>query len=484
MITLASIAIDLNADTSRFDAGMNGVISRAMGVGGRAGSAFGIGFSNPILNALAGVNSLIGGVQTVVSGALDISGMRTAATFGVYRRQLTAIAGDAGVAEKAIKGFVDIANNSSYDTDQVLAFGLKQAGKTGDVAGATAQTQRTLDAAAALGVTNGNFNRFQINLDQMQNRGGRVAGAENIRQFRDVAGSANTIIAKSLGISVAEANKKIFKSTGNEIIAMINAVGDANKGAAARMSGSDPLAVGANIIDSMKSGMEPTGRMLNTVLTPVALGVKKVVDTLGLLNSVTGGGAGLVGVIGGGVVVLRLFGGATATAIGATRTLTGSLLQMAGAAEIAAGASRAGAISSVGGGLAGVAGGAVSGTVGGGIAAVAAGASRIGGFIAAAGRVARFIPVPVSPKGVENSGNALRMIGLGGFVEWVDKIKGKGAGGPAADKHAKAMQEHTAALQTASKSFGGGARTATSLSIVEREWSVYQIYSGNKVGVG
>ncbi|MES2463377.1 MAG: hypothetical protein V4671_22620 [Armatimonadota bacterium] len=559
MTTLAQISIDLIGNTSKFDAAMNRAVSSGSSQGARAGASFGSsfasGFSSPILNAISGVNSLIGGLQTTVGMALDISGMRTNATFNFYRRQLTGIAGDAGIAGKAFKGLTDIAANSNFDTDQVVQLGLRYAGKTGDVAGAVGKTQNVIDSAAALGVDSLLFERFRKNLEDMAVKGNTKIDKPDREQLTGYAPQIGLQIGRTLGISTAEANKRLLTMSGKEVVSLIERIGAANAGLAASQASSDPIRIGKNIIDSLKQGMEPTGGLLNSVFTPITAGVKTMVDNLGGLNETTHGIAGLVGLIGGGIGVVRYFGGATMTAIGATRSLTGSLLQMAGAAETAALATRTGAVSTA---IGSAAGSAVAGGAAGGIGALGKGgagavsgiaktftilgtvvkfAKLAGGIIAgllplgaqmgagwmaqrarasghpgkanmwdgvsmgigtgstwgmiAGGALGALIGIPgglpgmIAGAGIGATAGGLvggAIGGIGGGIQGGEKLRGEPKTEMAQLKDA--IKENTAATKTSSKSLGGGVMTSASVSLIEREWAVYQLARGGMTGVG
>ncbi|MES2459856.1 MAG: hypothetical protein V4671_04675, partial [Armatimonadota bacterium] len=376
--TLAAMAIDLLGNDAPFNATMDRAVNRAGAQGNRAGASFGssfaTGFSSPILNAISGINSAIGGIQTIGSLVLDVSGMRTNAVFGNYRRQLVGIAGDVGIASRAFKGLQNIAGNSNFDTDAVVSLGLKYAGKDGDVMGAVGKTQNVIDAAAALGVENGFFNNFQKNLTDMGVKGSSKIDKVDREQLTTYAPQVGLQIGRILGVSAAEANRRLLTMSGKEVVSLIERIGAANAGFAARQAGNDPIGIGKNILESIKNGMEPTGGVMNAILTPVARNVKTLVDHLGAFNTATGGGAGLIGIIGGGVLTVRYFGGATAFALGGVRTLTGSLLEMGNAAAAAAllargGAGGAGAAGAVAGGVGAAKGAGAAGAVAGGVGA-------------------------------------------------------------------------------------------------------------------
>ena len=537
---LASIVVDILGDDSALRQTMNQSVNFAKSAGDRVGSAFSLGFNNPILNAVASVDQLVGGVQQLVRLTTQLSGMQVAAEFGQFRRQLVGIAGDANKASRAFKGLQDIANNSNFDADQIMKFGVRQAGRTGDVGGAVNQTQKLVDAAAAFGVQNKDFDMFQFNTAQIQNQGGGKARVEDIRQFQNYAPLATTRIAEALGISVAEASKKLMGATGNQFVDMLNKVGDKNKGAAAAASGSDPFAVGANIVDSFKSAIEPTGAALNSVFTPILTTFKSGVDIFGQFNAVTGGQAGIIAIIGGGILVFRSVGGAAIGAYKGVRDVTTSLIEMAGAAEIAAKANRdkagtdlvaagTGAVGAVAGGVGGVAGATglaraflsigkvvefAKSATGIGLVATAVdlGANYIGGRLnhggassqqrglgagisglgtgvglgaLVGGIVGSVFPVIGTAIGAA-AGAAIGGIGGGAAGMISEKMRQNKEGGSSAAMadHAKAMAAHTDALKTSSRVLGGGARAGASASSFEREWAVYSLMHGNAVGVG
>lgn len=323
--TLASLAIELGVDLSQLRSGFTRAVSDAKSAGGEAGDAFTKAFHSPILQSMYRLQSMIGVASDAVQFFGAASGSRVAAEFGDYRRQLVGIAGDASKAERAFKALQNTAMKSNFDTGQVEQFGVSLAGRYGDVDRASREVQQTVDAAQVAGVQNSNFNAFQTNMRDIQNKGDNKIERPDLEQLRRYAPTLSAAMARAYGISVAEASKKIEGATGNELSNMILQLGQRNVGAADRASGSDPYKVAANTVDSFNTAMEPTGRIVNEALLPLALIAKNTVEQFGQLNAATGGGAGLVAMVAGGSVAVRFFGGglraATTTVGGFTAAL-------------------------------------------------------------------------------------------------------------------------------------------------------------------
>lgn len=370
----AAFLVELGCDPSGLRSGLRRGVADARTAGDAAGNAFGIGFNNRLLNAVAGVGDLLRGAKESLRFAGIVSGSQVAAEFGQYRRQLQFIAGDANKAEAAFRSLQKTAQTSNFDTGQVAQFGVNLAGRTGDVAGAARQVQQVVDAAQVSGVQSQDFGAFQTNLKQIQNRGANKIERPDLEQLKNYAPILSTAIAKAYGISVADASKKIENSSGNELSNMILELGKRNAGAAAGASGSDPFQVAANTVDSFNSAMEPTGRIVNAALLPIAQSALWLTQQFGALNAATGGSAGLIAIVGVGTLAVRQFGG------GLIETWSAAKQAAAGLREVALSASIAAKTQGIGG-IGGV--GKIAGA--GKLLKGGAGAMKLAGGIAAAG---------------------------------------------------------------------------------------------------
>lgn len=332
----AAFLVELGCDPSQLRSGLRRGVADARTAGDAAGNAFGIGFNNRLLNAVAGVGDLLRGAKESLRFAGIVSGSQVAAEFGQYRRQLQFIAGDANKAEAAFRSLQKTAQTSNFDTGQVAQFGVNLAGRTGDVAGAARQVQQVVDAAQVSGVQNQDFGAFQTNLKQIQNRGANKVERPDLEQLKNYAPILSTAIAKAYGISIADASKKIENASGNELSNMILELGKRNAGAAAGASGSDPFQVAANTVDSFNSAMEPTGRIVNAALLPLAQGALWLTQQFGALNSATGGSAGLIAIVGVGTIAIQRMAAVAREKIIADKSEASALRDVAGAATLAA----------------------------------------------------------------------------------------------------------------------------------------------------
>lgn len=333
--TLATLIVEILGDTSALDAAMDNAVSVAGQRGGQAGSTFAIGFANPIMNAIGGVNTTLRSIGQGVDFAANFSGMRAAAELGYYRRALQGIAGDWDKAEQAYRSFQNIAEQSKFDSKSVFDFGLRQAGQSGDVVNAANKTQTLIDAAEAFKVSRQNFNYFQQNLGDIERKGDKKASVVDVRQFNRAAPLATTEIARAYEITVSEAAEKVRSSTGNELTEMINRVGLANKGAAAKAAGADPFTAASNIGDAAKNAIAPTGALLNSVLAPALQNVQNAIAPLRSLNELSHGFLGLAGVLGLGTIGVLRFTGTARAAWGTTTVFTTALREFSAVTEAA-----------------------------------------------------------------------------------------------------------------------------------------------------
>lgn len=359
--TLASLAIELGIDDRSLERGLMNAVSSAQSAGGRAGSAFADSFASPFSRTVNKIQGDLRNAQELGGFALKVSGSETAAEFGKIRRQLAYITGDAKIANREFDRLQNMAIHSDFNAAEVSQLALREAGRTGDVSGAVDKVQNILDASAAFGVANRDFNQYQRNLSDIQNRGDSKVTRPDLQQLLKYAPSSSTAIAKSLGISVAEASKRMQNATGTELSKMIEDVGKSNRGLADQRSGQDPFSKADNIMDALKVGIEPTGRIINAALMPALETGAALADVFTKVNQATGGGAGLLAVVGIGVIGFRTFNGTVGGGIVAVRGFTAALNQASLRLATGGGgippviARKAGA-----GGIAGVAGTAMS----------------------------------------------------------------------------------------------------------------------------
>ncbi|MES2464891.1 MAG: hypothetical protein V4671_30365, partial [Armatimonadota bacterium] len=279
----------------------------------------------------------------------------------------------------------------------------------------------------AIGVIPQNLGRFTRNLAQIEIQGNRTSGVVNRAQLLDVGQQTPSAIARALGISVPEASRRINKSTGNELVAMLKAVGDKNKGLTQLQASQDPFKVARNIKDSAESGIEPTGKLLNTILTPMAAQLKIVTDRVGAFNKETGGAAGLIGIIGGGTFAISVMNRTVTNATLAVTNLNNAILGMAAASGVATIAAKGKATTDLvlagTGGAAGL-GGAAGSVAGRGIMGLL---GKVGGFLKSplgGGLVTMAVGLGATYGGSlldkEGNSNAMRTTGVG--------LKGFGTG--------------------------------------------------------
>lgn len=340
---------DLGLDTSAFNRSLDKAFGDAQTKGERAGKAFAQGVMGAIAANIPGGSLLAnvlgsGDILRVGAGAIVGTGLGRVASAASdaatelqsYRRSLIGISGDAEVAERALLSLQKIAGRSNFDTTQVLDLGTRLAGKSGDVNKAVGQVQNILDAATRFNVRPGDFEEFQKNLSDLQVKGASRVERPDVEQFFRRAPLAITEAAKLLGISNAEAEKRLRASTGEEFIEIVRKIGERNKGAAERAAGESPQSIARNIADTIGQAISPTGEIINRALTPIFQVGLDAVTLAANINRATGGAAlltvGLIATAGAARLVVPPIIGIVRGAL----TLGPSLVSLAGAATRAA----------------------------------------------------------------------------------------------------------------------------------------------------
>jgi hypothetical protein len=496
MNLLSVLSVVFRGDTRPLENDMDNAVRKAERAGQRMSDALkGQMFAG--LSGGSGLGALVGDSLTAAAGIGILAGSfkalkyasDTAADFGFYRRQLTGIAGDADIASKALNKLSDIAGASNFDTNQVMGLGVALSSKYNDVGKGASNSGRLLDAAAASGVENRNFGDFQHEVEMIAGLGFQRVGIETVNALKRSMPTLNSQVAKATGVDAQTAEMRLRSMTGNQLLETLYQIGDKNKGAAATVAGSDPQSVFANVLDDVRIGLEPTGRLINDALLPAANGVKYLSGQFKALNSGSGGMIGLgigVGVVTTGTVLLvrGLYSAATAVA-----TLTTSVNALAASAGRTAGA----AAGSAGVGVAGAAAGAAGVGVAALSSAVAVGvAQAVGNF-----QAIQIITDIEKPRGADET--AL-LVGLTSFLTML--IPGLGIGITAGsamngvnkpgekkpEAAANKMQQAADTMAGAVNQFkaqliGGGARANQAGNSVMREYAVWQMMKSQQTGL-
>jgi len=530
MNALAQFAVEFFSDFSRIDRDLKRAEKKGEEGGRRMASAFHDEMRRTLsgganASALGGVigNSLQGaaGIGLMVASFRGLKAASdSAANLGFYRRQLTGIAGDATKAAAAMKELSDAATATNFDTDQVFSLGVGMSNKFGDVKKGSQVTTNLLDAAAASGVENRNFNDFQSVLTGIASRGNEMIPLESLEALKRAAPTLNSNVQKTLGLSASQTEMRLRGMTGNQLLTTLQNVGINNKGAAAAQAGADPQSIAANILDDIKVGLAPTGDLVNTALIPLANGLKAVTGAARAANDATGGTAGLVvgvGLLAGGIALTV---GPAIAAYRAVLTLSGAITALAASATQATAAVGAQSVVNQTGGVGAAPGFGMNPAMATqlGLQALGVGATLAGGALAGskdkdkqvAGRYLSYSGIGLQIGSA--IGGAIGGIG-GAFVGGVGAVPGAvigssvggalgaGVGGMMAykagadeknDGTKKALDANTAAIQdntmavkmVDSKTFGGGARTAYGTSQAEREYVTFHLMNATKLGVG
>lgn len=398
--SLYSLAVRLFGDLSGLYSDMDRAKGEAVTRGGQVGQSFGESLKRQLTGQLAGggiagqiFGGSVQGAAGVGLGRIILGAGAAASSAGAqiryYRDQLRELTTDAKTADDALGKLQTTANDSNFDTDQVMQLGMVIAGRSGNVGQAATQTQQVTDAAATLGIRNQNFNAFQTNLGQILAKQKGKLDAEDVRQLRTYAPTIAVQIAKATGTTVDKANALLDTGTGKQLFDAILKIGETNKGAAKGQSSADPAAAMANLTDSINNGLAPSGERLNAVLTPMIGLLKESADKAGELNKATGGSAGLAIALGlTSIAVIGMVNGARGAIAGVT-TLTGAINDLAAAslratiaAEAGTGAENTKAASDVARGVGVAVGGA------GAVAGTAATAGKVVTGTSAAARLA------------------------------------------------------------------------------------------------
>lgn len=467
---LASFLVMLGADPRVFDAALDRAVQQSERKAEEAGRRWVAGLRGAVADRLSGGglggvllgdsivgSAALGGSLAIGRGLLDTArfASQAASEINYYRRTLVSLAGDAGIAESALKDMQDIAAKTPYDTAGLLGLGVRIAGRTGNVAGLKTEIQELVDFAAAAGVRPQNFlgpNGFQRNFSQLLAQGDRKVAVDELSEIEVQAPQLRAALAKARGIGIKDASKLIDSATGNQLLSYFDEIARANRGAGERAGLSDPQSVLANIRGNLSDAAAPTGNILNAVATPLLVKVNQLASSFRSLNEVTSGGAGLVIGIGAAVVAVRLgiiafntMRNTVATTIGAITTLTGAIQRLGAVA----------ATTTVTGGVAG--GGGGTGSSGGNSKS-----GGVGGFVGnGASSSANLVAIRDGGAGVQAARLANLIIG-----------GGKDPAAQATKEQTQATKELTATMKDAQGgAIGGGARTRSTVSLLEMEYA-------------
>jgi hypothetical protein len=407
------------------------------------------------LATLGGMAALVSQMGEILSTFADISGMRIANTFNGIARALEAVTGSAGKASRLMEQFKEMGQKTIFDTSEVAGMGARMLGAGVSEAGVVRELGALLDLAShGMGVPREDFPEFMRNLLQIRGRGTGRADMADINQLKDRVPQIGRFMQAGIGgnISIDEAMRKAQSMTGRQLYdTLIKGAEAMAKGAAAARVVADPFERMKNLFENLTASMAPTGRIF-LFMSGLFLSLN---ETLGGIwskfNQVTGGLAGLAGIIGVGLWL-------------ATRTTTVALLNFA-KSIIATGLAAKGA---TGGATGGAAAGATAGAAG--MAGVIAAIARIIPIVAIAAIVGDTIDQIVNPRDMQTD-TFNKAKELFGDRKWLVDNNGNPVSprNPMVDEQKKTNE---LLKELKFQTWGGGARSARAISDFEAQYAM------------
>ena len=470
-----SLLVEIFGDTKPLERDLQRAGSVAQKAGADAGDKFAKEFERQQERINGTVKSAFGvaGMSLVAAGAgLFSRAISEGAEAMGIRRQLTGVYQDSAKAQQALEALQDTAAATGYGSG-VVNLGLKIAGRYNSVEELQAALGKQIDAAAAMGVTPQKFNEYQINIEQLQMRGNNKAEMEDVKQLLNAAPTAISRIAQAMNLSYADAQKKLYSMSGNDILKVLEKIGEQNKGGAAAAALSTLPGAADAVAKVFSQSLAPTGELLNRGLLPLATMTFYAAQGFNDINKATHGGAGLVvgmSLLAAGVfVTAKAYNVTFGTLVRFTAALEAATLALNGVSVTSGRAAAGSAIGGVGNALGGA---GIGGLV-----------ARIAPIIGAA------IPYIVGAALVAITGYGLYRFSkvMGGDVSDSGLQKFAKSGGFTSDpsrateqkRHIEAVEQNTKALQDVRASMlGGGSRAKGMASILEGEFAMSQFLRG------
>lgn len=372
MDPLASLLVDLGVDLSGFYRGLDTAVSTAQQSGSRAGSAFSGGFVGNLQQLVGGYGQLKSIIRETFADLSELTGVGTAAFYQTEQVGFETLLKNGEKAKALLRELRDLGEKTPFDTSQLTRYArqLLAAGYNAD--GLTSRVRTMADAVSSLGGGTEAVGRLTYVLGQV--RAGGIQG-DDLRQFKNLSINLAEIVGLASGQTFTGAKEAMAYLKKLDPAAQADLIFkglDARFGGGAERLGQKTLSGNLqNLTESLQNGLLPTGELLLPVVQTVVQNLQSAVGVFKMLNEVTGGAAGLVGIVGGGYLVIRRFGGGMIEAIAGTIALTRSVREYAVAATTAAAVRPGGAVGAV-------AAGGVSAVGAAGVAAGGSLASRIG----------------------------------------------------------------------------------------------------------
>jgi hypothetical protein len=327
---LASIAVDLEGNLAPLYSAMNAGVAYAARAGAQTGSAFMRGMQNPIFQAVGAYRMLGYEIQQTIEIASGISGVGLAADYQRVNVSMTQLLGSQEKANALIGEVQKLGETTPFNTFELLDQ-AKYLLAVGVAAKDVTRDMRVLtDAGAAMGLTTDGVKHLAKALGDVQAGGLK---AQEMNQFANAGVNITDAINRGAGQKftdkhvAAEYLRQFDTSKQVEII---------TKGLEMRFGGmAQTLGLGTvtgvyqNLGEVFQRIMLPTGNLLIPVVTLAGKILLDLVTTVAKLNEMTGGGAGLVGLLALTVVGVRQSVVWYQTAIGSINSLSTSLQRLA-----------------------------------------------------------------------------------------------------------------------------------------------------------
>lgn len=307
-------------------------------VGNTTQAARGLADTHLTLMSLAGslgaaVSALMGLGATLAA----ITGLQVAAEYRDIALSLEQMTGSADRAQKILKEMRKMGAETPFETADLARF-ASQLIASGTAAEKVTDELRTLaDLGAWARMPRHELPEFLRNLVQI--RGREHPELQDLYQLTRTVPGIGKIVGAGLGtgeLASTEAIQRLQQMSGKEAYETILKGTEMLARDAAKMAGLlSPLSALGNLIENIRTVMEPTGQILLQILMPVVDVLSRVAQAFGSLNELGKGMPGLVLIIWGLVKVKGVLVNSFVAAVTATRTLTQTLIQYAEAATAA-----------------------------------------------------------------------------------------------------------------------------------------------------
>lgn len=290
----ASFEVSFEADLGPLRAGM----AQGISWGRVYGTQIGQGIQGGMASVVGGINMLQGirgQFASVAQGLSDVFGMKASSDIEYYRRQLVGLTGDATKANSILKQITTIANTTSFSNADIFELTTKMIGTGTSPDAAPKQVSQILDATAAMGVRDmATFHRFSRNLIDLKVDPDKANRADVMQAIR-ASPAMLKLGAEAMGEKDQKvAAQKMMQMGGGELFDLFVKIGEKNQGRAAAEGLVDPFVAAANAAETFANAMAPTGKLVNSVITPILTELGKAGNVFSDLNEIGRGIPGLL----------------------------------------------------------------------------------------------------------------------------------------------------------------------------------------------